>query len=83
MEIKFYAIRHKETGRFYQFHELCEDGWGYYSPSCSEPSIDDLPYFTTTKTIPTYGIRKPEALGRRNEMVTPDEVEFVEFNLNW
>lgn len=88
---EMYALRHRETGRFFRFDQLNDDGYREYVADVTTPDSDELPSFFAEHTLtymnehqgglPIYGCRRPR--GGLRENCTVDEVEWVKFTLSW
>ena len=78
----FYAIKYKESGAFFQWVELCEDGWGAYYPLVFDVEYDNLPTFFAFAKMPISPLVAPGKTSW-DKGCSEEEVEFVPFELNW
>jgi len=76
--MKLYAVRSKKTGRYFQFEQYAEDGWGKYEDNITVNKdgdfySDDLPTF-----VPADIFKRAHYDFKDHEK---HEVEIVEFEL--
>jgi hypothetical protein len=76
MKLKLFAAKSKKTGRWFQWHEYADDGYGKYEDSgLANFGPDDLPRFFSKYEVEHIG---PVGLFKDH---IPAEVEFVPFSL--
>jgi len=77
-----YAIRLKNTYKFFKFEQLSEDGYGEYKPTIFGYDIDygELPSFFKNKKFPIY---KLKSNNYPQTTYIEQDIEWVEFKLEW
>lgn len=81
---KFYFLRSRKTGRYFEFHEYAEDGWGKYEDTvCStqELDTDDMPKFFEQRHVDNFE-KQPHMLEMQLKDHAIHEVEWVEVNVS-
>lgn len=83
-----YALRSKKSGRYFQWYEYADDGWGKYEDTISHVNDpDDLPQFFTHFEL--FEAHKQFDKADKKDLIpfsqlkdhTIDEVEIIEFEL--
>ena len=91
--LNFYAMRHKETKRWYEFVEYCDDGYGKYEANIHEISGNNLPTFFTeielanwdkhNNGMPIPSVLDPTARVGNDRPCKRDDVELIPMTLSW
>ena len=78
--IILYALQSKKSGRFFEFEQYCDDGYGMYEDSVSWPFRSGQPkYFTEFELFGTE--QRHSWIWSSLKDHTPKEVKVVKFRL--